>query len=359
MSQGLKNSGVTPQLPKLLLAGNFLSSLRGYRSVMEDLAEKLRDSASTLICASPYRAGWARGLHMCSTALFRRWNYDFALVDLFSGRAFIWGATLSFLLAGLRCPFILVLRGGALPDFARRYPKRVKACLSLASAVIAPSRYLLEQMRPYRSDIRMLPNPLDVKTCTFTLRERPQSRLVWVRSFHEIYNPSLALKVGALLAVDYPETRLTMVGPDRGDGSLQHVQQLVEDLHLVNRVTLAGAVPQADVPYWMTKGDIFLNTTNVDNTPVSVLQAMACGVCVVSTNAGGIPYLLEHERDALLVSPDDPLAMATAVRRLLADPGLAKQLARNARQKAEQFDWTIILPQWQKQVISVAKRSRK
>jgi glycosyltransferase involved in cell wall biosynthesis len=107
----------------------------------------------------------------------------------------------------------------------------------------------------------------------------------------------------------------------------------------------------------MSRGDIFLNTTNVDNTPISVLEAMACGLCVVSTNVGGIPYLLEHEHDALLVPPDDPAAVATAVRRLLTEPDLAEQLSRNARQKAEKFDWSIILPQWEALLISVLTRN--
>ena len=83
----------------------------------------------------------------------------------------------------------------------------------------------------------------------------------------------------------------------------------------------------------------------------------AVRLCVVSTNVGGIPYLLEHEHDALLVPPNDPAAMATAVRRLLTEPGLAERLSRNARQKAEQFDWSTILPQWEALLMSVMKRN--
>jgi glycosyltransferase involved in cell wall biosynthesis len=73
---------------------------------------------------------------------------------------------------------------------------------------------------------------------------------------------------------------------------------------------------------------------------------MASGLCIVSTNVEGIPYLLEHERDALLVPPNDPEAMASAVRRLLREPTLANHLSRNARAKAKSFGWETILPQW-------------
>src|SRR5262249_6851279 len=157
--------------------------------------------------------------------------------------------------------------------------------------------------------------------------------MVWLRAFHGIYNPSLALKLEASLVADFPDIRLAMIGPDKGDGSLQRLQQLAAELGLADRITLHGRVPKAEVPDWLNRGNVFLNTSNMDNTPVSVLEAMACGLCIVSTNVGGIPYLLEHEHDALLVPSGDPAAMATAVRRILTEPGLAERLSRNARQK--------------------------
>ena len=100
-----------------------------------------------------------------------------------------------------------------------------------------------------------------------------------------------------------------------------------------------GRVPKAEVPQWLDRGDVFLNTTNVDNTPVSVIEAMACGLPVVSTAVGGVPYLIEHGKDGLLVPPSDARAMADAVRRLLKDPDLAEALARAARLKVEAWDW--------------------
>jgi glycosyltransferase involved in cell wall biosynthesis len=106
-------------------------------------------------------------------------------------------------------------------------------------------------------------------------------------------------------------------------------------------------IPKRRVPELLERADIFINTTNIDNTPVSVLEAMACGLCVVSTEVGGIPYLLDHALDALLVLPHAPDAMADAVKRILTEPGLAGRLSGNARCKTEQFDWSVILPQWE------------
>ncbi|HEX2205773.1 MAG TPA: glycosyltransferase family 4 protein, partial [Longimicrobium sp.] len=109
----------------------------------------------------------------------------------------------------------------------------------------------------------------------------------------------------------------------------------------------AGPVPKAEVPARLAEGDVYLNTPRADNTPVTVLEAMACGLCVVSTEVGGIPYLLDDGGDALLVPPGDAEAMAAAVLRLLRDPALAGRLSRAGRRKAEGCDWSAVLPRWE------------
>jgi glycosyltransferase involved in cell wall biosynthesis len=213
--------------------------------------------------------------------------------------------------------------------------------------VTTPSRFLLEQMERYRPDLYLLPNPLDLRAYTARSRTHALPNLVWLRSFHAIYNPTMAPRVLARLAEQYPAAHLWMVGPDKHDGSLVATQQVAEELGVTERVTIPGGVPKADISAWMQRGDIFLNTTNTDNTPISVLEAMACGLCVVSTNVGGIPYLVRHEYDALLVPPDDADAMTAAVQRLLNDPDLAARISVQAQHSAQQFDWSIILPQWE------------
>ena len=129
---------------------------------------------------------------------------------------------------------------------------------------------------------------------------------------------------------------------------MQRLKAEVRRLKLEERVRLHGPVPKSEVPRVLNRGDIFLNTTNGDNTPVSVIEAMACGLCVVSTNVGGMPHLLDHEHHGLLVPPDDPGLMAKAVDRVLSDESLASRLSRNARARAAEYDWSIVLPEWKR-----------
>jgi len=341
----------------VLLIGNFLSESSGGRGFCEDLAAQLKNSGWAVITASGKNGRFLRLLDMITTVWKNRHRYSVTNIEVYSGPAFFWAEIVCQILHAINKPYVLTLHGGNLPSFAQRWPRSMRHLLRSAAVATTPSHYLLEQMRAYRADLRVLPNALDLIRYTFRLRAHPRPDLVWMRAFHEIYNPLLAPQVVSLLAADFQDIHLTMIGQNKGDGSLERAQQLAANPAVNRHTVLRGAVPKADVPYWLNTGDIFLNTTNVDNTPVSVLEAMACGLCVVSTDVGGIPYLLQDERDALLVPPDDPEAMAQAVRRILTEPGLARHLSQNARQKAEQFDWAKVLPQWEQLLICAVRES--
>ena len=332
----------------VLIVGNFLSSSVGTRGACEELALYLGelDWLRILTTSSqPHRL--PRLADMLKTIWFRRHDYQVAQVDVYSGPAFLWAEAACATLRKLRKPYVLVLHGGNLPRFARRWPRRVQRLLGTARAVTTPSEYLQEQMAPYHADLRLVPNALDLSAYRYRLRRRPRQTVVWLRAFHEIYNPTLVPRVLRLLAPDFPGLQMIMIGPNKADGSLDRTRILAAKLGVLNRLALPGAVPKEDTPEWLNKGDVFLNTPNVDNTPVSVLEAMACGLCVVSTNVGGLPYLLHDGNDALLVPPDSPEAMAAAVRRVLVEPKLAERLSRNARAKATRHDWGVVLPQWE------------
>jgi glycosyltransferase involved in cell wall biosynthesis len=342
----------------LLLIGNFVSSTRGTRGICEELAARLAFRNWTVFTASDKRTAFPRLLDIVTTAWRHRHRYQVAQVDVYSGRAFIWAEAVCVVMRLARKPYVLILRGGNLPVFARRWPWRVRALLRSAQVVAAPSTYLLQQMTPYRDDLRLLPNPLQLSDYNFRLRAQAAPRLVWLRAFYRTYNPTLAPRVLALLASDFPDVRLWMVGPDWNDGSLQATRDTAEQMGVMDRIVWAGSAPKTAVPDWLNQGDVFLNTTNIDNTPVSMLEAMACGLCVVSTNVGGIPYLVEAGRDALLVPPDDAAAMAAAVRRILTDPDLAARLSGGARASVEPYDWSVILPRWEQLLETVGECGR-
>jgi glycosyltransferase involved in cell wall biosynthesis len=296
-----------------------------------------------------------RMIEIIFTLIRYRKQIDILCVQVFSGLAFSIAEISTWLAYIFGYKTVLVLRGGSLPDFASDYPKRVNKVLRQADAVIAPSTYLASVLIRCDKEIQVIPNIIDISLLQFRKRSQILTSLVWLRSFHHIYNPTLGIKAIALLISEFPEINLTMIGSDKGDGSLKETLDLTEKLGLSKQLCFLGKVAKKDVPESLQLGDIFINTTNVDNTPVSIIEAMACGLCIVSTNVGGIPYLLDDGKDALLVPPDDPRAMASAIRRILTEPDLAERLSMNARKKAEQFDWSVILPQWERLFDAVIK----
>lgn len=332
----------------VLLIGNFLSDTLGIRSISEDLAQELSAAGWTVLTTSSRSGRISKILDMLWTVWSRRSEYCLAHVEVYSGMAFIWAELSGLLLRSLGKPYLLTLHGGNLPVFARKWPNRVRNLLSNATAVVTPSAYLREQMAGYRSDLLLIPNPLHIEAYDFRLRSQMVPNLIWLRAFHQIYNPMLAPQVLAILRREFPNATLTMIGPDKGDGSLEATRQIAVELGVELHLLIPGKIPKSDVSLWLNRCDIFLNTTNIDNTPISILEAMACGLCVVSTNAGGLPYLLKDGYDALLAPQDDAEALASAVRQLLLQPDLAESISHAGRKKAISFDWQTVLPQWEK-----------
>lgn len=339
----------------MLLIGNFLTESVGTRHVSEDLADHLERRGWSLIRASKYRGRLRRGLDMLLTTWQRRHGYDIAHVEVYSGLAFGWAEAVGWLLRRLGKPCLLTLHGGNLPTFALRWPRRVARLLGGAAVVTAPSGYLAERMSRFSNQVIVIPNAIDVVAYPFRERARPSPRLVWLRAFDHLYNPVLAVEALALLAPRFPEVSLTMIGPDKLDGSLDETRRVAKRLGVADRLEFPGTITKAEIPVQLDRADIFLNTTNADNNPVSVIEAMACGLCVVSTTVGGIPWLLEDERTALLVPPGNAAALATAIGRLLEDPQLAGRLSREARLEAERRDREPIIGIWERLIISTAR----
>ncbi len=210
---------------------------------------------------------------------------------------------------------------------------------------IAPSNYLTEEFSARGYSTIFIPNVLEIKDYKFLEREIVSPKLLYVRAFSKIYNPELAIKVLDMLLETYPNALLCMVGPEK-DESFQVCKSLVKSLKLENHVEFTGMLPKQQ---WLKKSEefnIFINTTNFDNTPVSVMEAMALGLPIVSTNVGGMPYLISDKKEGLLVDKNDADEMVNAVKYLIENQEFARQVAVNARHKIEQFNWEQVKKLW-------------
>lgn len=311
---------------------------------MFSLGHLLSQEDYNLSYASSYKNKVLRLSHMLYTLWFQRGQTDYVLIDTYSTQNFYYAVVVAKLCSWLKLPYIPILHGGNLPERLRQSPKRCKALFHKALVNVSPSYYLKQAFKARGYDkVLYIPNTLTIEDYPYKQRPINIIKLLWVRSFAEIYNPLLAVKVLKLLTDKGFKAELCMVGPD-SDGSLTKVKEYC-GLHKLD-VKFTGKLQKKE---WLSKAkdyNIFLNTTNFDNTPVSVIEAMALGLPVVSTNVGGMPYLIDHGKEGLLVNPDDVEVMTRAILELYNNQNLVVTLTANARQKVEQFDWEVVKQKW-------------
>ena len=132
-----------------------------------------------------------------------------------------------------------------------------------------------------------------------------------------------------------------------GDGSQRaSLGQFVSN-EGISDVTFTGRVERDDIARYFDEHDIFLNTSSIDNMPVSILEAFAAGMPVVSTSAGGIPTMVTHGVTGCLVDLDDHEGAARCILELLADPEYAGRMIRAEQDEIEKFQWGIVGGQWE------------
>lgn len=275
-----------------------------------------------------------------------RWRrrVDVAVVSVFSGRAFALADESLSLARVLRIPAIAWLHGGDLPSLGQRHPRWVGRVLRSADAVVAPTAYLGRWAEAFVDDVRVIPNVLDLSDYQFRIRSPLRPRLLWMRTFHELYDPASAVRVLAALRDSGVDAQLTMAGQDKG--LLDGTRALAEGLQVEGFVRFPGFVSGDQKAALFRDHDIFLNTNVVDNAPVTVLEAAASGLVVVSTDVGGVPDLLADGEAALLVPARDPEAMAWAMVQLLEQPATARRCALAASRVAQRSDWASVREQW-------------
>ncbi len=328
----------------ILYLGNKLSSKGFNPTLIDTMTSALEDEGYSVFAYSSKKNIFLRFTDMLLAVVKHHKHVNYTLIDTYSTTAF-WFANFSAKLSKFfNVPYILILHGGNLPIRFKKNKTQVLQLLQNAKMNVSPSDFLFDFFKEKGiENIIKIPNALSIENYAFKKRSNPQPHLLWVRAFAEIYNPLLAVKTLELLLESYPEAQLSMVGPKKDD-SFEICKTYVEEKQLP--VTFTG---QLTKDQWIehSKGfDFFLNTTNIDNTPVSVIEAMALGMLVVSTNVGGIPFLIKDEKQGLLTEPNNKEAMVNSILQLMKHKELSTQISRQARDKAELFSWNVIKEKW-------------
>lgn len=333
-------------MQRLLYIGNKLSRHGFTPTNMETLGSFFEKEGYDMVYASDKKNQALRFLDMAYAVVKYRKIVDYVLIDTYSTFSFWYVFMVSQLCRLFRLKYIPILHGGNLPHRLDQSPRIAKLIFNHSYQNVAPSGYLLDAFATRGfPNLVFIPNTIALADYPFLeIREVVAPKLLWVRSFAALYNPKMAVDVLIALHHNYPDATLCMVGPDK-DGSLAATCAYAQSLKV--DVTFTGRLSKAEWVALSKNYNVFINTTNFDNTPVSVIEALCLGLPVVTTNVGGIPFLLEDGNTALLVEAGNVTEMTDAVLKVMGNGELREQLVRNGREYVEGFDWERVKKQWE------------
>ncbi|MFD0989541.1 glycosyltransferase family 4 protein [Mariniflexile jejuense] len=331
-------------MKNILYIGNNLSSKGKTETTIETLSKLLRFQGHAVFVSSNKSNKLWRLFDMLFAIIKYSKKADYVLIDTYSTSNFYYAYLSSLLCQLFKLKYMPILHGGNLPNRLKTNPKLSKTIFSNSFKNITPSNYIKTEFEKYGyTNIVCIPNSIEIDKYPFKQRDFQTIKLLWVRSFSEIYNPLLAIKILKGLQNENIKASLCMVGPDN-DGSLLKAKNFAKTLNVA--VTFTGKLSKTEWISLSQDYNIFINTTNFDNMPVSVIEAMALGLSVISTNVGGLPFLINNEIDGVLVNPNNETDFIEAIKKLQSNIENTQKITLNARNKVANFDWNIVKNLW-------------
>jgi glycosyltransferase involved in cell wall biosynthesis len=237
---------------------------------------------------------------------------------------------------------VLNYHSGEADDHLARWGFLVHPWLRLAHEIVVPSEYLREVFARHGYRVRIVPNVVDTSHFCYRNRRPVGPHLVSTRNLERHYRVDNTLEAFALVRAHYPQATLSVAGYGSEEPQLRRLAASLGH----TGIHFLGRVEPNDLPAVLDGADMFVNSSTVDNQPVSILEAFAAGLPVVSTSTGDIANMVRDGETGLLVPAGDPAAMAKAVISLLEDPDRAAAMAGRARGEVEKYSWAHVHERW-------------
>lgn len=238
----------------------------------------------------------------------------------------------------LKKRIVLTYHGGNADSFFFKHISFIKRWLGRTDVNIALSGFVGKEFEQYGIPYVIIPNIIDFKEKQYRERTELLPHFICVRTHEPLYNIKCILRAFHKVQSSLPDASLTLVG----DGT-QH-DELVKSAYEMGlkNVDFPGRVDNNRIYEFLNKSDIFLSAPIVDNMPVSVLEAMNAGLLVISSNVGGVPYMIENNRLGLLFESDDDTQLAELMLWAVSHQKESIQIIRNAKHDVSKYCWTDI-----------------
>jgi glycosyltransferase involved in cell wall biosynthesis len=345
---------------RLAIVGPLPPPAGGMANQTRQLAELLRAEgvAVTVVQVNapywPRLVGRLRGIR----ALFRLMPYLLSLwraagrVDLFhimanSGWSWHLCAAPAIWMARLRgTPTVVNYRGGEAAAFLEESGTVLRWSLRRSNVLVVPSRFLMDVFARNGIASVVVPNIINLERFhpTAATNRPPTTHLVVARNLERIYDIATALRAFALIRAATPSVTLTVAGsgPER-----EALGKLCTELGIADSVVFCGRLDRDAMADLYRSASVVINPSRIDNMPNSILEAMASGIPVVSTNVGGVPFILREGITGIMIDAGNHVAMAEAVQRILADRQLAARISDAALCEVQQYSWPRVRHQWE------------
>jgi glycosyltransferase involved in cell wall biosynthesis len=237
---------------------------------------------------------------------------------------------------------VLNYHSGELAEHLETWKRTALPTMRKFDRIVVPSQFLVDVFAKYDLPAKAIFNFVDSANCKF--RERAVFRPIFLsnRNFESHYQISDILRAFQIIQKRFADSSLFVAGFGSEEAKLK---QLAKDLKLEN-VRFVGKISNEEMAQLYEKTDIYLNSSVVDNMPLSLIEAFSCGLPIVSYATGGIPYLVETGATGLLVEPQDFEHLAQKAIFLLENQELAKKLVAKAHAEVVKYSWENVRGNW-------------
>ena len=319
---------------KILLIANYEEGVGGISVQVKLQRDLLRDDGYACEILST-KGSVTKRIKAVFVLLSKGWKYDVFHIHACSDRGFlpaILGINIGRL---LKKRIVLTFHGGGAEGFFRRKEKFVKRYLTRTSANVVLSGFIGRVFDRYGIPYTVIPNILVADGSTFRARTDIRPRFIGIRSLTETYNIKCTLRAFNTVQKKYPEASLKLLG---GGPLKSELEQFVADHHIQN-VTFVGQVPNTEISRYLDEADIMVSSPRFDNMPVSILEGFRAGLLVISSNVGGVPYMIEDGQNGLLFDSDNDSQMAEKMIQAVEHQETTLGMIENAYRSLDEYRW--------------------
>lgn len=230
---------------------------------------------------------------------------------------------------------VATYHGGGAEKFFAKHTRLVKKYLLRTDVNIVLSGFLAKVFDKYQIPYTIIPNIVELDTNAYRERDVIKPNFISVRTLSPLYNIECIIKAFQIVKKQLPQATLTIVG----DGpSRQGLEKMVKDYELKD-VLFTGRVANSDIYKYLDKADIMLSAPRIDNMPVSILEAFNAGLLVISSNVGGVPYMIEEGMHGLLFESDNYKMLAEKMIEAIEKQNTTKIMINNAHKCISRYSW--------------------